>query len=991
MIRFALLRTGHDNTLRNSLHAGDTPSPGEVSWSFPRSFHIISAPQASPRPQKPHLTLIRFALLRTGHDNTLRNSLHAGDTPSPGEVSWSFPRSFHIISAPQASPWPQKPHLTLIRFVLLRTGHDNTLRNSLHAGDTPSPGEVSWSFPRSFHIISAPQASPWPQKPHLTLIRFALLRTGHDNTLRNSLHAGDTPSPGEVSWSFPRSFHIISAPQASPWPQKNPLPLIRFVLLRTGHDNTLCNSLHAGDTPSLGEVSWSFPRSFHIISAPQASPWPQKDPLPLIRFVLLRTGHDNTLCNSLHAGDTPSPGEVSWSFPRSFHIISAPQASPRPQKPHLTLIRFALLRTGHDNTLRNSLHAGDTPSLGEVSWSFPRSFHIISAPQASPWPQKDPLPLIRFVLLRTGHDNTLCNSLHAGDTPSPGEVSWSFPRSFHIISAPQASPWPQKDPLPLIRFVLLRTGHDNTLCNSLHAGDTPSLGEVSWSFPRSFHIISAPQASPWPQKPHLTLIRFALLRTGHDNTLCNSLHAGDTPSPGEVSWSFPRSFHIISAPQASPWPQKDPLPLIRFVLLRTGHDNTLRNSLHAGDTPSPGEVSWSFPRSFHIISAPQASPRPQKPHLTLIRFVLLRTGHDNTLCNSLHAGDTPSPGEVSWSFPRSFHIISAPQASPRPQKPHLTLIRFALLRTGHDNTLRNSLHAGDTPSLGEVSWSFPRSFHIISAPQASPWPQKDPLPLIRFVLLRTGHDNTLCNSLHAGDTPSPGEVSWSFPRSFHIISAPQASPWPQKDPLPLIRFVLLRTGHDNTLRNSLHAGDTPSPGEVSWSFPRSFHIISAPQASPRPQKPHLTLIRFALLRTGHDNTLRNSLHAGDTPSPGEVSWSFPRSFHIISAPQASPWPQKPHLTLIRFALLRTGHDNTLRNSLHAGDTPSPGEVSWSFPRSFHTILAPQASPWPQKEPLSLIRHTLLRTSLHDTFHNSHTAAPTAWTQPELPRTFITKL
>ena len=151
----------------------------------------------------------------------------------------------------------------------------------------------------------------------------------------------------------------------------------------------------------------------------------------------------------------------------------------------------------------------------------------------------------------------------------------------------------------------------------------------------------------------------------------------------------------------------------------------------------------------------------------------------------------------------------------------------------------------------------------------------------------------------------------------------------------------------------------------------------------------LPLIRFALLRTWHDNTLRNSLHAGDTPSPGEVSWSFPRWFHTISAPQASPWPQKEPLPLIRFALLRTGQDNTLRNSLHAGDTPSPGEVSWSFPRWFHTISSPQASPWPQKEPLPLIRHT---TSLQNTLHNSQeTAAPTAWTQPELPRTFITKL
>ena len=144
--------------------------------------------------------------------------------------------------------------------------------------------------------------------------------------------------------------------------------------------------------------------------------------------------------------------------------------------------------------------------------------------------------------------------------------------------------------------------------------------------------------------------------------------------------------------------------------------------------------------------------------------------------------------------------------------------------------------------------------------------------------------------------------------------------------------------------------------------------------------------------TGHDNTLRNSLHAGDPTSPGEVCWSFPPSFHTISAPQALPWPQKEPLPLIRFALLRTGHDNTLRNSLHAGDTPSPGEVSWSFPRSFQSISAPQASPWPQKEPLPLIRHTLLRTSLHNTLHNSHeTAAPTAWTQPKLPRTFITKL
>ena len=222
----------------------------------------------------------------TGHDNTLRNSLHAGDPTSPGEVCWSFPPSFHTISAPQASPWPQKEPLPLIRFALLRTGHDNTLRNSLHAGDTPSPGEVSWSFPRSFHSISAPQASPWPQKEPLPLIRFALLRTGHDNTLRNSLHAGDTPSPGEVSWSFPRSFHSISAPQASPWPQKEPIPLIRFALLRTGHDNTLRNSLHAGDTPSPGEVSWYIPRSFHTISAPQASPWPQKEPIPLIRFAL---------------------------------------------------------------------------------------------------------------------------------------------------------------------------------------------------------------------------------------------------------------------------------------------------------------------------------------------------------------------------------------------------------------------------------------------------------------------------------------------------------------------------------------------------------------------------------------------------------------------------------------------------------------------------------------------------------------------------------
>ena len=425
--------------------------------------------------------------------------------------------------------------------------------------------------------------------------------TGHDNTLRNSLHAGDPTSPGEVCWSFPRSFHTISAPQASPWPQKEPLPLIRFALLRTGHDNTLRNSLHAGDTPSPGEVSWSFPRSFHTISAPQASPWPQKEPLPLIWFALLRTGHDNTLRNSLHAGDPTSPGEVCWSFPRSFHTISAPQASPWPQKEPLPLIRFALLRTGHDNTLRNSLHAGDPTSPGEVCWSFPRSFHTISAPQASPWPQKEPLPLIRFALLRTGHDNTLRNSLHAGDTPSPGEVSWSFPRSFHTISAPQASPWPQKEPIPLIRFALLRTGHDNTLRNSLHAGDTPSPGEVSWSFPRSFHTISAPQASPWPQKEPLPLIWFALLRTGHDNTLRNSLHAGDPTSPGEVCWSFPRSFHTISAPQASPWPQKEPLPLIRFALLRTGHDNTLRNSLHAGDTPSPGEVSWSFPRSFHSI------------------------------------------------------------------------------------------------------------------------------------------------------------------------------------------------------------------------------------------------------------------------------------------------------------------------------------------------------------------------------------------------------
>ena len=95
------------------------------------------------------------------------------------------------------------------------------------------------------------------------------------------------------------------------------------------------------------------------------------------------------------------------------------------------------------------------------------------------------------------------------------------------------------------------------------------------------------------------------------------------------------------------------------------------------------------------------------------------------------------------------------------------------------------------------------------------------------------------------------------------------------------------------------------------------------------------------------------------------------------------------LPFIRFALLRTGQDNTLRNSLHAGDTPSPGEVCWSFPRSFHTISSPQASPWPQKEPLPLIRHT---TSLQNTLHNSQeTAAPTAWTQPELPRTFITKL
>ena len=153
----------------------------------------------------------------------------------------------------------------------------------------------------------------------------------------------------------------------------------------------------------------------------------------------------------------------------------------------------------------------------------------------------------------------------------------------------------------------------------------------------------------------------------------------------------------------------------------------------------------------------------------------------------------------------------------------LPLISFALLRTGHDNTLRNSLHAGDTPSPGEVSWSFPRSFPQEAPP--SPWPQKEPLPLISFALLRTGHDNTLRNSLHAGDPTSPGEVCWSFPRSFHTISAPQASPWPQKEPLPLISFALLRTGHDNTLRNSLHAGATPSPGEVCWSFPRSFHTI----------------------------------------------------------------------------------------------------------------------------------------------------------------------
>ena len=146
--------------------------------------------------------------------------------------------------------------------------------------------------------------------------------------------------------------------------------------------------------------------------------------------------------------------------------------------------------------------------------------------------------------------------------------------------------------------------------------------------------------------------------------------------------------------------------------------------------------------------------------------------------------------------------------------------------------------------------------------------------------------------------------------------------------------------------------------------------------------------------TGHDNTLRNSLHAGDTASPGEVSWSFPRSFHTISAPQASPWPQKEPLPLISFALLRTGHDNTLRNSLapcRRHPKPRRGLLVLSSLVSFYFSTTSLALAT-EGAPLPLIRHTLLRTSLHNTLHNSHeTAAPTAWTQPKLPRTFITKL